>query len=1330
MIFAHTAMAFHLDRWYYLEVLNRKRGDEYMNNQKLFGRGVLLAVVAGLFAAGSVQATSYTNILSGNWTDSTKWNTSGTGVSDAATTIVFKPTAADNSTNNNTGAFTLNQLQVVPNFAVNLYSSGGSSLLFTNADAMITNAGTSTLTINSPITLATNLTVSSASSGAITINSNITESAMSDIIKLGANTLTLTGSNTFSGNIYIKAGTLMDRQSSSGYNGNFGPATSTIYLGDATVGANATLQSGNNGFCCSNPIVVVSGGGTRTIQATPVSGQNPIFGGNITLSNDLQLAYSGRTANNPLIISGNITGTGNITCASTAAGTHIDLIGASINPVGAITNICLATNNFTFIKGAIGTNVTAVVQNSAITPLQLSTANNTCSNLLVSLGTLQFITSGSSSNAVVTVTSSGTNDVQANYAIAGLQDVSGAGGIVLNNNAAAKTLTLVGAGTYSFAGTVKNGTSSLALTQAGIGTQTLSGANSYSGTTTINAGALKLMHSSAVQNSTVTISTNNGLVFGTGITTFNLGNLAGASNQVLTNDDGTAVTLNVGSNNTSAAYSGSLSGVAGGLNKLGTGTLTLTGTNTYTGPTEILGGTLTIGGAGQLGNGDYAGAISNNMALVYGSTANQTLSGVISGTGSLTQQAGVLLLNGVNTYSGETTVSGGTLGGTGTISGPVSASAGSGVLAPSLGTGGSNTLNLASTLTLNSGLNLKFALLPSGTVTNDQIAVSGALTMNGVNYVTLTFPGGAVPAGTYTLMTYNGTNGTGSIALGASYPNATLTYDNTKVTLTVSGGSTSAGSTLTWKGNQSGNWYTGGTANWTNMAGSAVTYSDGNAVTFDQNASRFNVTGTVAAVSPNSVTISNIASAYTIGANIVGSGYLVKNGSGTATLTGTNNYVGPTFVNVGTLTIGGAGQLGDGNYAGVITHNGAALNFASSAPNTISGGIIKGLGAAAPVIASGTGLLTLSGVNSISTLTVSTGTTVIANTTTLSSQATVGSVANSPATLILSNGTVTGITTLTVGNIANANTNGVRVTGGSLLEVNTSITMGNASSTGNYVTNFGGILQFITSTPTITITNYPANALVITNGTVSFRGVDPVNLTNNWVNSGIGTNTVIWQGNNTLRLNGSTATNTLGRPYEFNTGFGPTNYVNLELLGTSFIKGDGVTIGAAGSMLVSNGTATITGALTNNGTVTLAGSPATLMATNGFYNNGLLTGSGTVSGLVTVGSAGTISAGGTGTVGTLTFSTNVVFAGGTNLWTYNAGAGTWDTINILGNISGSCFIKINGSGEIPANAAAFTFSGTNGTPSFTTSEGYAVTGVTSTNVTVSVSSRGYLMIIQ
>ncbi|WP_162382254.1 autotransporter outer membrane beta-barrel domain-containing protein [Citrobacter sp. NCU1] len=90
------------------------------------------------------------------------------------------------------------------------------------------------------------------------------------------------------------------------------------------------------------------------------------------------------------------------------------------------------------------------------------------------------------------------------------------------------------------------------------------------------------------------------------------------------------------------------------------GTTVLTGANTYAGGTTISGGTL------QLGNGTTAGSLTgnvlNNSEFVINNPGETSLSGVVSGTGSLTQQGtGETVLNAVNTYTGKTTLNNGTL---------------------------------------------------------------------------------------------------------------------------------------------------------------------------------------------------------------------------------------------------------------------------------------------------------------------------------------------------------------------------------------------------------------------------------------------------------------------------------------------------------------------------------------------------------------------------------------------------------------------------------------------------------------------------------------------
>ncbi|MGB2092380.1 MAG: autotransporter-associated beta strand repeat-containing protein, partial [Akkermansiaceae bacterium] len=124
-------------------------------------------------------------------------------------------------------------------------------------------------------------------------------------------------------------------------------------------------------------------------------------------------------------------------------------------------------------------------------------------------------------------------------------------------------------------------------------------------------------------------------------------------------------------------------------------------------------------------SGSYAQAIANNGTLNYNSSANQTLSGLISGTGAVVKDnSGNLTITASNTYSGGTTISGGTL------------IVGSGASEDALGSGA---------VTMNSGGSLQLWISAGGnhTIDNDftmdggtvyskdgQYNLTGAMTLN------------------------------------------------------------------------------------------------------------------------------------------------------------------------------------------------------------------------------------------------------------------------------------------------------------------------------------------------------------------------------------------------------------------------------------------------------------------------------------------------------------------------------------------------------------------------------------------------------------------------
>ena len=162
--------------------------------------------------------------------------------------------------------------------------------------------------------------------------------------------------------------------------------------------------------------------------------------------------------------------------------------------------------------------------------------------------------------------------------------------------------------------------------QNGTGTTVLVANNTYTGGTTINAGALQLGNGGTT-GSIVGNVTNNGIL------AFNRSD--------------------------SVTFNGLISGT-GSVQQNGTGTTVLTGNNTYTGGTIINAGALQLGAGGTTGS--IVGNVIDNGALIFNRSDAVTFGGVISGTGNVVKLGtGTLTLPGTNTYTGATTVNGGSL---------------------------------------------------------------------------------------------------------------------------------------------------------------------------------------------------------------------------------------------------------------------------------------------------------------------------------------------------------------------------------------------------------------------------------------------------------------------------------------------------------------------------------------------------------------------------------------------------------------------------------------------------------------------------------------------
>jgi autotransporter-associated beta strand protein len=245
-----------------------------------------------------------------------------------------------------------------------------------------------------------------------------------------------------------------------------------------------------------------------------------------------------------------------------------------------------------------------------------------------------------------------------------------------------------------FAGIIADASAEGHLVKEGSGVITLSGASTFTGTTTVNAGGLKLTNNLSLQSSAFNTASAGTLdLTDAAINNLTLGGLVGdavtGQNLVLPTNV-TSLTLNPSANR-SRTYLRDISGGAAGLGltKSGAGTQVLGGTNTYAGVTTFSAGVLNVtsltdyGVAGPLGQRDAGSEAFGNIGLRF-------MGGTLQYTGATAQSTNRQIRIGTG---------GGTIDASGSIPGATVTFAYSGTNTDLFDTGGARTLTLTGTNT-------------------------------------------------------------------------------------------------------------------------------------------------------------------------------------------------------------------------------------------------------------------------------------------------------------------------------------------------------------------------------------------------------------------------------------------------------------------------------------------------------------------------------------------------------------------------------------------------------------------------------------------------------
>ena len=448
-------------------------------------------------------------------------------------------------------------------------------------------------------------------------------------------------------------------------NGTLELSGTNTYSGTTTVSAGTLVLSGNNSGSISLVTIALGGiGQFNSLNSIPGSGRS------VTDTGTLVFGPAFGVANIPAGLARITTGSSGVIAIDNYLGTNFDLNAAGLT-AASLGSLASATYTGTLTpQGGVyrlgGGGGTLTLGNvNALTGANAAVINNN-----VILAALNNHTGTTTINASATLTL-GTGVTGQNGSVGG--NISNSGTLVIND---------FDAQTY---GGVISGTGPLTKTAAGA--FTFSSPQTYTGTTTVNAGTLLLAGGNH------TLAVNKALVVNTG-GTLDLG----SNNQYVGQFSGSGGGVTgSGSLTTSLTGAGSYAGSLGGsvnLVKVGTQTLTLTSDSTTSGTLKVLGGGLALKDSGVLSNA--TGALTINGATVtIDNTGTADNSNRVNDSKSITLNGGTLIFSGrASTNSAETL-------------GAVTANSGSSIMSALIGTSGSAQLTMTS-LTRTPGASIFF----------------------------------------------------------------------------------------------------------------------------------------------------------------------------------------------------------------------------------------------------------------------------------------------------------------------------------------------------------------------------------------------------------------------------------------------------------------------------------------------------------------------------------------------------------------------------------------------------------------------------------------------